>query len=139
MYILNKFAKQCALSSGVPLYEVGGRHGGGDAAREHAEGAPRAEVRLHTGFQRRQLLRIHLHCAAVRLVRAELQTLHTIVITSTSCRTSSRVLVVVFLLSLSQSSTVKLCVAVFTLCSDFPIIIWSLDSLVVFGQWTGLV
>lgn len=112
---------------GVPLDEVGGRVGGREAAREDAEGLSGAEVRLHAGLERRELLRVHLRRAAVRLVRTQLQTFHAIIITSTIIRISTSVFVVVFLLSLSQSSTVKFHVSMSARRGDVTVLILRRD------------
>lgn len=114
---------------------------GRGAARQHAEGLPGAEVRLHAGLERRQLLRVHLRPAAAALVRAQLQALHAIIITSIVIRVSSRVLVVVLLLSLPQSSAVELNVV--AMCIGwryFDVLVLILRRFIsVFGEWTRFV
>lgn len=94
------------LGRGVPFDEVRGRCGGTKPAREYAKRLPRAEIRLHAGLERRELLCVSFRRYCLHLMRAQLQTLYTI-ITCITIVTTSRIFVIILFLSLSQSSTVK--------------------------------
>lgn len=99
------------LGRSVPFYEVGWLRVRHLSARENFESLSGSEIRLHWRFKRRKLLRVHFDRATIPFVWAQLQTFHTIntsTIIVVICVIPSRVLVVVFLLSLSQSSTVNL-------------------------------
>lgn len=96
------------LRGWVPLDEVGGGIPGGEAAREHAERLPRAEVGLDARLQRWQLPRVRVGRARAGLVRAELETLDAVGDCAGLHCVPPSVFIVILLLPLTEPPAVEL-------------------------------